>query len=296
MKIVCYYHSADLDGICSAAIVNKHFKDDHDVELIGIDHGMPIRDEDLKDADQVFFVDYCPPMARLKELAPLPAKEAFTVIDHHKSVIDAKDRPDQIEFYLDNDFSGCELTWKFFYPDKEIPDAVKLLGRYDVWDHKDQDTLPFQAGAKMHLTTPRARQWKGLLGDDRLLERAIIKKLLEDGEVLEQGKEQADNKKCKTMMFTSDLEVDKRTYSCLCVNSSEFNSLSFDGHPLVDSVDILLPFYLRKDGIWCVSFYTRKKDIDCSVIAKSFGGGGHKQASGCQVDYKTLKTIISKLS
>ena len=36
MKPICFYHKADLDGVCSAAIV-KHFVPE--CELYGIDYG-----------------------------------------------------------------------------------------------------------------------------------------------------------------------------------------------------------------------------------------------------------------
>jgi len=41
-------------------------------------------------------------------------------------------------------------------------------------------------------------------------------------------------------------------------------------------------FFLRGDGLWQFSLRCNK-DFDVSEIAKQFGGGGHKQASGFQV-------------
>jgi len=37
---------------------------------------------------------------------------------------------------------------------------------------------------------------------------------------------------------------------------------------------------IKKDNIWLFSLYTNKDDVDCSIIAKKYGGGGHKKASG----------------
>jgi len=34
---------------------------------------------------------------------------------------------------------------------------------------------------------------------------------------------------------------------------------------------------------WTFSLYTTKDEVDCSVIAKSKGGGGHKKAAGFQL-------------
>ena len=35
---------------------------------------------------------------------------------------------------------------------------------------------------------------------------------------------------------------------------------------------------------WKVSLYTKKDDIDVSIIAQKYGGGGHKKASGFRCD------------
>ena len=43
-----------------------------------------------------------------------------------------------------------------------------------------------------------------------------------------------------------------------------------------------MPFYFNGRE-WVYSLYTTKK-IDCSQIAKWYGGGGHKQAAGFQTE------------
>jgi len=50
--------------------------------------------------------------------------------------------------------------------------------------------------------------------------------------------------------------------------------------------DMMVMFYRTNKGVYTVSFYTTKDDVDCSVIAKKLGGGGHQKSAGCQV--KTL--------
>ena len=45
----------------------------------------------------------------------------------------------------------------------------------------------------------------------------------------------------------------------------------------------MIPF--RFDGKeWSYSLYTTK-DIDCSALAKKYGGGGHKKAAGFKADF-----------
>jgi phosphoesterase RecJ-like protein len=54
----------------------------------------------------------------------------------------------------------------------------------------------------------------------------------------------------------------------------------------VEGVEIALLFKQVKENLTRVSF--RSKEIDVAKIALSFGGGGHKKASGCSI-YAPLK-------
>ena len=168
MNPICFYHKADLDGVCSGAIV-KHFVPD--VELVGFDYGMefpwdkvyPDGRNGLKHT--VFMVDVSLPpadMKRLNEVADL------VWIDHHKTAIAAiQPRLPGLQIV---GYAGCELAWLAFsalaagdtYPHlfdnllakygSTIPEAVRLLGRYDVWDKDNPDwasrILPFQYGVR----------------------------------------------------------------------------------------------------------------------------------------------------
>lgn len=50
----------------------------------------------------------------------------------------------------------------------------------------------------------------------------------------------------------------------------------------VEPYDLMITFVRRTDHRWNVSLYSTKSDIDCGSIAKSFGGGGRKDAAGFQ--------------
>jgi hypothetical protein len=55
-----------------------------------------------------------------------------------------------------------------------------------------------------------------------------------------------------------------------------------DGRGWVEPYDLMITFCRRSDKLWNVSLYSTKDNVDCGVIAKSFGGGGHKGAAGFQ--------------
>jgi len=140
----CFYHSADLDGKCSGAIVRSMWE----CELIGINYGDAFPWDSIEPGETVVMVDFClqpfSEMVRLNELAEL------VWIDHHVSAIreaEACGFEARLAQVLEVGRAGCELAWEH-YVGTEVPKAVRLLGRYDVWDHADPEVWPFTYGMR----------------------------------------------------------------------------------------------------------------------------------------------------
>jgi nanoRNase/pAp phosphatase (c-di-AMP/oligoRNAs hydrolase) len=66
------------------------------------------------------------------------------------------------------------------------------------------------------------------------------------------------------------------------------------GNELAKTNDVSLTWFERGDGI--TQFSLRSiGDIDVSTIAKEFGGGGHKNAAGFQMEYKEGRVLVDKI-
>lgn len=90
-----------------------------------------------------------------------------------------------------------------------------------------------------------------------------------------------ENKKyAKTCYFETEIDGLK----CLAINKMLSNSQLFDSVWDETKYDAMLMFGYRK-GQWHVSLYSTKEDVDVSVVAKKYGGGGHRGASGFQCAY-----------
>ena len=303
-KVLCIYHNADLDGICSAAIVYDYFYDAKDVSIDGnvILYGMNYGDdfpwsfvdkeemteEDKEDCipyDKVVMVDFSlskEDMRRLNNLVEL------IWIDHHASVID--DNKD-IQGIRDVNCAACELTYMYFYTgiayidgapvplsDEDIPKAIRLLGRYDVWDHSDKEVVPFQYGMKLYDIGPCNSEWKDLL-DNSLISDSIIKQVIHNGEIIEKYQSNLNYKYTNTYGFIAVLEFEDELYNVLCVNKGFSNSSIVKDSVLYNKSIDLIMFFVRHKESYKISLYT-EKEIDVSQIAKAFGGGGHKKAAG----------------
>ena len=72
-------------------------------------------------------------------------------------------------------------------------------------------------------------------------------------------------------------------YHFLCVNRERFNPINFGINYHKDRYDGFACFWY-KDSKWTFSLYNDNGNVDCSLIAKEFGGGGHKGAAGFVID------------
>jgi len=96
MNSLCFYHNADLDGLCSAAIV-KHFVKNVNVDFYGINYGDAFPWDKIEDYDSIIMVDWT--LQPFDELIKLANMKELTVIDHHKSVAEEYAlRQDELRF------------------------------------------------------------------------------------------------------------------------------------------------------------------------------------------------------
>ncbi len=268
--MICFYHSADLDGHCSGAIVKKAYPD---CELIGINYGDEFPWDKAKN-ENVIMVDFS--LQPFEDMIRLNQEAAsFIWLDHHISAIkEAKEHSFECMGILDTKRAGCELTWNFYFSTHTWPDTVRLLGRYDVWDHSDERTLPFQHGMKSRSTRPEENMdlWEEWF-------KSFPTEILEEGEVIHNYVNQDNEKYASLFAFETELDGLK----CIAINRMMTNSQMFDSVWDEEKYDAMMTFGFKKN-CWTVSLYSTKEDIDVSEIAKARDGGGHKGAAGFQCE------------
>lgn len=274
-KTVCFYHSADLDGHCSGAIVRKAFPQ---AQLIGVNYGDEVPWDLINKDTLVVIVDFSFPMADMHRIQA-EAKD-LVWIDHHKSAIEAAGKED---FYSPGirriGDAGCELAWEYFFDIGTMPRSVRLLGRYDVWAHHDPEVLPFQMGLRLYNTSPeRDSTWKPLLRKPDRFD--VIDKITGEGIVVLTYQDKQNEMYAKSCAFETELGG----LRCIAINRRLTNSKIFDSVYDPERHDAMLLFGWQK-GEWCCSLYTgNRPDVDVSEVAKLYGGGGHAGAAGFSCD------------
>jgi oligoribonuclease NrnB/cAMP/cGMP phosphodiesterase (DHH superfamily) len=292
------YHVKDLDGHCAGSIAKYYYKNVIGTmpNMVPFDYGYELPSE-ISDRDRLVFVD----------IAPIPYKKTYElintrkdngeviIIDHHKSYIDflGNNQPKGIQVVGK---SGCELAWEYFINGESskymMPDFVKLLGRYDVWDNSskkkwEEEILPFQYGMRAENTDPKddcyldklIKDYLSVSWSDRLDEQRDIKKA---GKYILKYQEKQNSKNLD--LFSFDAEFDG--YKAICFNNPVANSGVFKSKWDPQKYDIMLNYVFDGEK-YTISIYTDKEGIECQEIAKKFGGGGHIQAAGF-----TAKDII----
>lgn len=265
----CFYHEADLDGHCSGAIIQHVFPR---CEMMGYDYGKPFPWEKIETGEEIIMVDVSLPMDEMHQLASLAW---LTWVDHHKTAIDAAHAaglvvPGSRAVGL----AACELTWTHFQPLVPMPRAVRLLGRYDVWDHEDPDVLPFQFGARVLDTDPHAGSDRGIWPELFKNHEPDVARIIEHGKVILKYKHRGDTKKAENAF---DARLDGLRVIAL---NGHGNSESFRSVYAPARHAAMVMFHQRRDGQWRVSVYSDQPDVDCGALCKARGGGGHKGAAG----------------
>lgn len=278
------YHIADHDGKGSAAIVRSLYPE---TVLMGLNHDMEIPYDEIRKHDKIVVCDIALPLDFMFELSQT---KDFTWIDHHLSVIKEYDEAikngkPEIKGLRRVGTAAICLTWEYFYPDKEIPEGIKLIGLNDLFMLEDKRVRPFEYAIQSQgINRPQDEIWKRLINNE-----VDIKATVEKGKAILSWIKARNYRMVRFLAFESSY----MGYKCICANMPQGYSEFFDSLPEREKYDVMINFYMNKKNFWNLSFYTEKDNVDVSKIAATFGGGGHQKASGAS-SLKKLPEFLLK--
>jgi len=277
--MLCIYHSADSDGKCSGAIVKNKFPE---CELIGMNYGESFPFDKIKKDEVVYMVDFVfQPFSLMDDILKITPNLIW--IDHHISAIKEYEASGlKIEGLREVGKAACELTWMYLYQTQDVPYCVKLLSLYDIWNHTDPNVLDFQNGLWLENTYPDSPIWKDIFDS----EPSFYNPILENGKIILRYRTLEDTRYVKSCSFEAEFEG----YKCIVVNKMYTSSKVFDSIWDETKYDMMVIFGYRK-GYWHVSLYSTKASVDVSILAKKYGGGGHKGAGGMELNMDDMIKI-----
>lgn len=226
----------------------------------------------------IYFLDICPPRDTLLRLADLLATngDKVYVLDHHKSAqadLEGVDHPNLV-ITFDMDQSGAMLAWNRFNWPVPAPRFVELVQDRDLWKFELEGSKEF---ASFLFAQEYAFENWDILANG-LENEEVRATIFAIGEGI-LGKQFKDIRELIAGGQVIELEIDG--HSVPAVNVPYFYAGEM-GHALLEQypdAPFAATFYLEQNA---AKFSLRSTDdrLDVSVIAKKFGGGGHRNAAG----------------
>lgn len=270
-KTIVLYHANCMDGFGAAWAY--HYLSGKTAEYYPMNYGDEIP-APVDEYTDIVMLDFSMKREVIEDLSKLVS--SIAIIDHHKSAIeDLKSMPfiNNVYLILDNDHSGCILTWNtlfFMRNDIEVPKFLLLIEDRDLWKFTLPHSRAFHAGASLMMK--EFDVWDDLVEQDNLLE------VINTGTIL-------------VKQFDKMVEsIASRTDTCTI---SDITTLSINCPPEYCSetgnyllkkykkLEVVLLYYMHGQQVKCS--LRGKGLVDCSMIASTYGGGGHKNAAGFTV-------------
>lgn len=256
------YHDKCPDGFGAAYAAWKRLGGS--ASYIGCDHGSSTY-PDVTGA-RVVILDFSFKEAVLLEM--ISKAEQLLVIDHHDSAeMELKNISDQNKVF-DMNQSGATMAWAFFHRCVLPPSLLLYVEDRDLWRWKLNHSREVCAGLD---TVPQTfDQW------DKLGTHESIKQLRAKGESVIQYRQNLVDS-----IVSKSSQREFGGFVCRVVNTCGGSIVSHVGDATLSKykVPVALMWYMDYPSKQFKISLRSTQDVDCSVLAKRFGGGGHKQAS-----------------
>lgn len=261
--IVVLYHKKCPDGFSGAWIAHKKFGENADYVPVSAG-GLP----PLFSGKEVYMIDYVPPEESLKNV--IVNNKSVIAIDHHASAQNLISLMPGSVFNVKK--SGSVLAWEYFFPSQSVPMLLKYEQEVDLWTWE----LPNSNEMSLYidLTDYSFKDWDKLADD---IEDPIVRaEIIKQSALLVKDKD----KQVREMLEEDIQLVEFEGMKIYAINSPV--SVSILGNLLVKKrppVGLIwaeskdkIRVSLRSDG-----------SVDVGILAKKYGGGGHKGAAGFRV-------------
>ena len=263
MKKLCIYHGNCADGFTSAWVVRKALGDDVDYHA-GV-YQNPPPDVEGREVVMVDFSYKRPELEVMRERAA-----SVLILDHHKTAeADLKDLPGVVSVF-DMNRSGARITWDHYFPNLNPPALLLHVEDRDLWRFALAHTREIQANVFSYpydfavWDALMARPVADLVAEGQAIERKHFKDIEE-----------------LTKVVTRDFTIGGHIVP---VANLPYTLTSDAGHLLAKGKPFAGCYWDTPDGR-VFSLRSTDEGLDVSAIAKQYGGGGHRNASGFRVPY-----------
>lgn len=262
--IKCIYHANCVDGFTAATILKHRYPE---AKMIKGIHGESPPEVLF---DDVFILDFSYSRDTIIEMA----KDAMNIIilDHHKSAREELvDLPSNVKVVFDMERSGAGITWDYFHCMDNMPKFVQHVQDRDLWKFELDYTKEFSAGLF-------AYEYDFDHYTSMIYEVDYTEDLINDGFSILRKQTKDINELIKSASYRMDIcGHNVPVLNVPYTYASEAGSLMAVGQPFAAT-------YYDTEKTRKFSLRSTDDGIDVSEIAVKMGGGGHRNASGYEVD------------
>lgn len=300
MSKIYIYHHNDHDGIVAAGILynclSERRKSSVIFNMIDYDQLLNFDHINFGNCDEVYFLDYSFSNKNNQDQFEKLLKrridgDEVVWIDHHKTSIGLFEEYDITGI---RDTAVCGAAWTYlwctniiniiknsgddcsttFHNHSCIPRFLKYIDDYDCWKKLYKETNDFHYG--LTISNP-----KDVDINSSFFSCGNLENIINTGKEIQKYLQFNDREYHVNMYgFEYTLPEEHGGLKCFCLNRKG-NSLMFGDK--INKYDAVIPFFYV-NGKWKYSIFSNKENIDCSEVAKSYGGGGHKGAAGWVLD------------
>lgn len=232
----------------------------------------------------VVVLDYCFNSATTARLIA-GAEGRALVLDHHASAqkelagVDARNQHFQMLM------SGATLSWCYFHPGEPVPLWLRYVEDRDIWRWALRDSEAFSAAFSMVPQTFEAFAALHAGGE------AAVDALIAEGRAVVAYRNTVRDSHVKRSVAVALRAAPQ--WRCGIVNCSTLTSEVGNAICTATGAHFAAMWsYDHAKRSYYVSLRSNSDEVDVSVLAKAFGGGGHKRAAGFSWEGKSIEELI----
>lgn len=275
MPIFVVFHR-DMDGYAAASIAYEKFGKTANYIPVQYGEAIPSELNTITKEDELYILDFSYSKAICDELY-LKCKRLL-IIDHHETAAEELKGLDYAIF--DMNHSGNVLTYKYFYPRKNLTLFHELVEDRDLWLFRYGDvTRALSLGIEAtNMDKSNIHYYLAFLST--LNDRDNLKTYIEIGDILlnkqraEVARVKADTSIYKIVKFEDTSFV---FYNAL--NNISETAEAFYGDEILN-IPCTMSFMILNDKVVFNLRSSTASKIAVNQIAKKMGGGGHYNAAG----------------
>jgi len=269
MKPLCIYHGNCADGFTAAWVAHHAFGGE--IELYAGTYQKPPPDVTGRD---VFMVDFSYKRPVLEAMREQAAR--IVVLDHHKTAeADLRDLPG-VESVFDMNRSGARIAWDYWRPGDDAPKPLLHVEDRDLWRFALPYTREIQANIFSY--PYEIPVWDSLMAADP-------EELAREGKAIERKHFKDVNELVAVVTRRMTIGGQNVPIANLpYIHVSDAAHLLCKGEPFAGC-------YWDTPNGRVFGLRSTDEGMDVSEIAKQYGGGGHRNASGFTVPYEVARTF-----